>query len=330
MNAPLAEFRNVGMIFHRNGIFPSGRGETRALHGVDLALWRGETLALVGESGSGKSTLGRILNGALRPTCGSVLYKGRDLGGLRGREKRDAMRNIRMVFQDSASALNPNISIRESLLEPLEAFGIAEAGRGHLDLAMELLESVGLPRETVFRHPRELSGGQRQRVGIARALATDPELLICDEPVSSLDVSIQAQILRLLHSLREEKRLTCLFISHDMGVVRAISDRVCVLYRGHICEVADTEALYDRPLHPYTRCLLDSIPSMNPGDRGKRPVSPLDAPSVPASEERCPFLPYCPRSTRDCTLRMPELTELDGRKVRCFHAYDSDTVRTVP
>ena len=229
------------------------------------------------------------------------------------------MRNIRMVFQDSASALNPNISIRESLLEPLEAFGIAEAGRGRLDLAMELLESVGLPRETVFRHPRELSGGQRQRVGIARALATDPELLICDEPVSSLDVSIQAQILRLLHSLREEKRLTCLFISHDMGVVRAISDRVCVLYRGHICEVADTEALYDRPLHPYTRCLLDSIPSMNPGDRGKRPVSPLDAPSVPASEERCPFLPYCPRSTRDCTLRMPELTELDGRKVRCFH-----------
>ena len=330
MNAPLAEFRNVGMIFHRNGIFPSGRGETRALHGVDLALWRGETLALVGESGSGKSTLGRVLNGALRPTCGSVLYKGRDLGGLRGREKRDAMRNIRMVFQDSASALNPNISIRESLLEPLEAFGIAEAGRGRLDLAMKLLESVGLPRETVFRHPRELSGGQRQRVGIARALATDPELLICDEPVSSLDVSIQAQILHLLHSLKEEKQLTCLFISHDMGVVRAISDRVCVLYQGHICEVADTEALYDRPLHPYTRCLLDSIPSMDPGDRKKRPLTPLDAPSVPSSEERCPFLPYCPRATRDCTLCMPEITELGGRKVRCFHAYDPEAVRKVP
>ena len=235
-----------------------------------------------------------------------------------------------MVFQDSASALNPNISIHASLLEPLEAFGIAEAGRGRLERAMELLESVGLPKETVFRYPRELSGGQRQRVGIARALATEPELLICDEPVSSLDVSIQAQILHLLHSLKEEKRLTCLFISHDMGVVRAISDRVCVLYRGHICEIADTEALYDRPLHPYTRCLLDSIPGMDPGDRKKRPLSPLDAPSVPSPEERCPFLPYCPRATRDCTLHMPEITEPGGRKVRCFHAYDPETVRKVP
>lgn len=212
----------------------------------------------------------------------------------------------------------------------LKTSGFVEAGRGRLERAMELLESVGLPRETVFRYPRELSGGQRQRVGIARALATEPELLICDEPVSSLDVSILAQILHLLHSLKEEKRLTCLFISHDMGVVRAISDRVCVLYRGHICEIADTEALYDRPLHPYTRCLLDSIPGMDPGDRKKRPLSPLDAPSVPSPEERCPFLPYCPRATRDCTLCMPEITELGGRKVRCFHAYDPEAVRKVP
>ena len=326
MTPPLAEFKNTGLVFVRKRLFSLGDLGRPALTGVNLTLEHGETLALVGESGSGKTTLGRLLNGALRPTSGTVFYRGRDLHSLRGDEKREAMRNIRMVFQDSAEALNPSLSIAASLSEPLEAFRIATSGKDRLERVASLLRRVGLPEELARRYPRELSGGQRQRVGIARALASEPELLICDEPVSSLDVSIQAQILRLLNSLQKARGCACLFISHDMGVVRAISDRVCVLYRGVVCEVADTEEVYERPLHPYTRCLLDSIPAMEPGarERALRPSSPEIEP-IPETggtpEGLCPFLHACPRSVALCLERFPEEVETPKGRFRCFNPF---------
>jgi oligopeptide transport system ATP-binding protein len=266
MSAPLLEARGLVKGFHRSGrLLRLGRGggTVRALDGVDLTVRRGECVALVGESGSGKTTLGRCLVRLLEPDAGSVRFRGDDLLALPRRQLRRRRRSFQMVFQDPQESLNPRLRIADALAEPMAAHGLAPRG-GRRRRVAELLERVGLAAATAERYPHELSGGQRQRVGIARALATEPELLVADEPVSALDLSVRAQVLALLGQLREELGLAVLLIAHDLAVVERTAERVVVLHAGRVVEEAPTAELFARPGHPYTAQLLAAAPRMPP------------------------------------------------------------------
>uniref|UniRef100_UPI003AF126E1 ATP-binding cassette domain-containing protein n=1 Tax=Evtepia gabavorous TaxID=2211183 RepID=UPI003AF126E1 len=257
----LAEGRGLSKTFPARG-----QGKGAVLHGVsqvDLVVYEGETLALVGESGCGKSTLGRLLLGLLSPTQGQVFFDGRDLAACSPRDLRALRRQMQMVFQDTAASLNPRLTVEGILAEPLQVHRLCPR-REIPARAAALLDQVGLPRDLLGRYPHALSGGQRQRVGIARALALSPRLVVCDEPVSALDVSVQAQMLNLLADLQAARGLTYVLVSHDLGVVRHSADRVCVMFLGRVCEVGPTEALFTTPRHPYTRFLLDSVPRPDP------------------------------------------------------------------
>ena len=296
----------------RGGLFHRAHGEVRAVDGVDFTIRRGETLALVGESGCGKTTTGRCVLQLERPTRGQIVFEGKDITGLSEQALRKVRRRMQVIFQDPYSSLNPRMTVGEILAEPIKVHGIISDRAKREARVRQLLEEVGLLPQHAQRYPHQLSGGQRQRVGIARALAMEPSLIVCDEPVSALDVSIQAQIINLLEDLQSRLGLTYLFIAHDLSVVRHISDRVAVMYLGKIVELADRQALYENPLHPYTRALLSAVPIPDPKLeatrermvlRGEVP-SPLNPPSG------CVFHPRCPMAESRCSAEIPPLREL--------------------
>ena len=285
----------------KSGMFSRSAGVVRAVDGVSFQLFEGETLGLVGESGCGKSTLGRQIVGLEQPTGGRILYKGRDLSHMRKPELKAIRTQLQMVFQDSYSSLNPRKHIFEILAEPMLYHGLAKRGDVYSHVE-RLLDMVGLPKNCLGRYPHEFSGGQRQRIGIARALSLNPRLLVCDEPVSALDVSIQAQILNLLRDLQKELGLTCIFIGHGLGAVNYVSDRIAVMYLGKMVEIADRKELFDHPLHPYSRALFEAVPIADPRKRRKRSEGIVggETASNVNTPSGCPFHPRCPHCKGEC------------------------------
>jgi oligopeptide/dipeptide ABC transporter ATP-binding protein len=316
---PLLEVEDLVKYFEvRRGGLGRVRAAIRAVDGVSFTIERGETLGLVGESGSGKTTVGRSVLRLVEPTAGRVRFDGIDLSSLRGTALRSFRRRAQIVFQDPYGSLNPRMSVGAALREPLAVHGLARgAAEARID---ELLGLVGLAPDAKARYPHEFSGGQRQRIGIARALSVEPDLLVCDEPVSALDVSVQAQVLNLLRELQDRFRLACLFIAHDLGVVRYVSDRIAVLYLGRIVEIGDAAAITTAPLHPYTDALLSAVPGPDLRPRRARIVLTGDVPDPSAPPSGCPFRPRCPHPLRDaqCTHATPRLEpKAGGRLVAC-------------
>ncbi len=302
--------------------FPAkGHKRVHAVSDVDLDIYAGETLALVGESGCGKSTLGRTLIQLIPPTAGTVTFQGHEITGLSARAFAPYRRQMQLIFQDPYASLDPRMTVHDIVAEPLVTYKLCPDKAAVTQRVRELLDAVGIPDEFLYRYPHQFSGGQRQRIGIARAIALQPRLIICDEPVSALDVSVQSQILNLLKDLQERFGLTYLFISHDLSVVRFMADRVAVMFLGRLCEVGDTKTVYERPAHPYTRFLLDAIPMADPRAREtEKPLlqgeipSPIDVPSG------CRFRTRCPYATSRCRTEEPELRAVDGRLVACHAA----------
>jgi oligopeptide/dipeptide ABC transporter ATP-binding protein len=320
----LLDVRHLVKHFHvGGGLFGGPAGVVRAVDDVSFSIRRGETLGLVGESGCGKTTTGRCILQLERPTSGQVLFEGRDLTALDAAELRASRRRMQVIFQDPYSSLNPRMTVGQILAEPLAVHTIVPSARGRRERVRELLHRVGLLPQHADRYPHQLSGGQRQRVGIARALAVEPALIICDEPVSALDVSIQAQIINLLEDLQAELGLTYLFIAHDLAVVRHISDRVAVMYLGKIVEVADRRELYERPLHPYTQALLAAVPIPDPEVEAHRarPVLGGEVPSPLRPPPGCVFHPRCPIAIERCRGEIPPLREVSpGHWAACLLA----------
>ncbi|HYJ87263.1 MAG TPA: oligopeptide/dipeptide ABC transporter ATP-binding protein [Pyrinomonadaceae bacterium] len=305
---PLIAIRDLKVHFK-----PTGRrsGVVKAVDGVTFDIFPGETLGLVGESGCGKSTLGRAILRLTEPTAGQVFYRNRDLADLSGRELRKHRRHLQVIFQDPYSSLNPRMTVGQIVGEPLETFRIA-SGKEAEQRVQELLETVGLSRRFIKRYPHEFSGGQRQRIGIARALAVDPDFIVADEPISALDVSIQAQILNLLEKLQREKNLTYLFISHDLRAIRHASDRVAVMYLGRLVEVANAETIYSDPLMPYTKALISAVPVPDPTIEAtrRRIVLQGDVPSAINPPRGCRFHTRCPYAIEACREVVPPLVEI--------------------
>jgi len=321
---PLLTVRDLKTHFPiRRGLFSRVVGHLRAVDGISLDIHRGQTLGLVGESGCGKTTAGRSILRLIPPTAGSVRFDGADVLTLRGRKLRTVRRHLQMIFQDPVGSLNPRMTIAAIVGEPLEIHRLAR-GRRLRERVGDLLQRVGLDPGDMNRYPHEFSGGQRQRIGIARAIALNPRLIVCDEPVSALDVSIQSQILNLLTDLRDEFRLSYLFIAHNLAVVRHFCDRVAVMYLGRIAEIAPADQLYDGPRHPYTQALLASAPVPDPAIRTGRIVLRGEVPSPADPPSGCAFHPRCPFATEHCRLATPHLTTKRGlapdHLVACHHA----------
>ena len=300
--------------------YPVGAKTVHAVSGVDLQIARGETLGLVGESGCGKSTLGRAVLQLRRPTSGRVLFDGHDLTAMRGDALRLMRRRVQLIFQDPIASLNPRRKIGDIVAEPLVIAGVKDPDKRR-ELVYEVLSAVGLdPNLVVGRLPHEFSGGQCQRICIARALILNPEFIVCDEPVSALDVSIRAQILNLLEEMKARFGLTLLFIAHDLAVVKAVSDRVAVMYLGRLCEVGPSEHLFASPAHPYTALLIEAIPMPDPDVRPTETVPVGEPPSPIAPPSGCRFRTRCPRADQRCSDEMPELRPVaPGQLVACHH-----------
>jgi peptide/nickel transport system ATP-binding protein/oligopeptide transport system ATP-binding protein len=320
---PLLEVRDLRKSFPLKSYRPGApRQAVRAVDGVSFDLFPGETLGLVGESGCGKSTIARLLLRLIEPDCGSVRFMERELVGLAHRELTPLRREMQMIFQDPYSSLNPRQKVGDIVAEPLVVHNLAR-GSAVREQAIELLRTVGLSAEHADRYPHEFSGGQRQRIGIARALAVRPKLLIADEPVSALDLSIQAQIVNLLQDLQEQFGLTYLFISHDLGIIEHVCNRVAVMYLGRIVELAAAEALYAAPRHPYTEALLNAVPVPDPSRAGKRLIVHGEIPSAANPPNGCHFHPRCPYAREICKTVYPELkVQAEGHLAACHFSSD--------
>ncbi len=317
--APLVQVDGLKKWFPiQRGLLGRTTGHVRAVDGVSFTIQRGKTLGLVGESGCGKSTTGRTILRLIEPTAGTVRFDGRDVFGLGGSELRALRKEMQIIFQDPYSSLNPRLTVGSMMTEVLHVHHLAEGAAAEKRVG-ELLDTVGLSAAHARRYPHEFSGGQRQRLGIARALCVEPKFLICDEPVSALDVSIQSQVLNLLQDLQRAFGLTYLFIAHDLSVVEHISDRVAVMYLGRIVELADSDALYREPKHPYTQALLSAVPLPQPGGRPERILLKGDPPSPSAIPSGCPFHPRCPQAFEPCATVEPQLAaDATGHQVRCL------------
>jgi len=313
MSEALLEVRDLVKHFPvGGGLLKGAAGVVRAVEGVTFSIQRGETLGLVGESGCGKTTTGRCVLQLEQPTSGRIVFEGAELTGLSQDKLRTVRRHMQVIFQDPYSSLNPRMTVGDILAEPIKVHRIVSDPAKRQARVRELLEQVGLHAQHARRYPHQLSGGQRQRVGVARALAMQPSLIVCDEPVSALDVSIQAQIINLLEELQARFGLTYLFIAHDLSVVRHISDRVAVMYLGRIVELADRQSLYDEALHPYTRALLSAVPIPDPKLEARRERTVLrgEVPSPLNPPSGCVFHPRCPIAVDRCSAEIPALREI--------------------
>ena len=314
---PLLEVRGLAMHFPiSEGIVLTRKiGDVKAVDGVDFDIKRGETLGLVGESGCGKTTTGRCILRLEQPTAGEILFDGQDVNRMDRRELVALRRRMQVIFQDPYSSLNPRMKVGDIISEPIKVHGVEPDARRRRDKVRDLLSVCGLDPKFADRYPHEMSGGQRQRVGIARALALDPEFIVCDEAVSALDVSIQAQVVNLLEDLRERFGLTYLFIAHDLSVVRHLCQRVAVMYLGRIVEMADSDELFDNPLHPYTQALLSAVPIPDPRVEAGREFRPPrgEVPSPINPPSGCVFHPRCPMAVEGCRQARPVLRELRPR-----------------
>ena len=288
-----------------------------AVDSVDLTIYEGETIGVVGESGCGKSTLGRCILQLIRPTAGNVLYRGEDITKLNKEQMRQMRRKMQLIFQDPYASLNPRMTVLELIMAPLEVFGIGTMEE-RVQRVKEIMELVGMPENMMNRYPHEFSGGQRQRIVIARALVLNPEFVVCDEPVSALDVSVRAQVLNLIQELKKKKHLTYMFISHDLSVVKYISDRIAVMYLGRIVEIAEKNELYNNPQHPYTKALLSAIPIPDVDNKMKREILTGDVPSPLNPPSGCYFHTRCKYATERCKTECPALHDVgNGHMVAC-------------
>lgn len=295
-----------------------GRQVVHAVSRVNLKIYEGETLALVGESGCGKSTLGRTLIRLLPATSGTLEFEGADITSMKEKEFASYRRQMQLIFQDPYASLNPRMNVKEIIAEPLTTYGLSKDKKDLERQVKELMKEVGIPAEFINRYPHQFSGGQRQRIGIARAIALRPKLIVCDEPVSALDVSIQSQVLNLLKDLQDQYGLTYLFISHDLSVVKFIADRVCVMFLGMVCEIGDTESLYENPLHPYTRFLLEAIPKADPRLRSEeKELLTGEIPSPVNPPAGCRFHTRCPYAQDLCRRETPPGRQVGERQVFC-------------
>ena len=314
MNEPILQVKNLSKHFKVES------GFLQAVDGLNFDIYKGETFGLVGESGCGKSTAGRTILRLYEPTAGEAIFEGQNIYDLSPKEMKEHRKEMQMIFQDPYASLDPRMTVEEIIAEPLVIYGIGNK-KERRERVIELLEMVGLSAEHSLRFPHEFSGGQRQRIGIARSLALKPKFIICDEPISALDVSIQAQVVNLLKDVQKKLGLTLLFIAHDLSMVRYISDRVAVMYLGKLMEVGTTEDFYDNPLHPYTKALLSAIPIADPDEQRKRVQIELegDVPSPINMKPGCRFVDRCPYGDDSCRGRDPEMEEiLPGQYVACF------------
>ncbi len=318
----LLEVKNLKVHFPvKHGLFSRVHAHVKAVDDVSFTIEPGETLGLVGESGCGKTTLARAVVKLVEPTSGSTFFEGKDIAKMSGAELRSIRRGLQMIFQDPVGSLNPRMTVEEIIGEALDIHKLAANSLARRKRVRELLQAVGLNEQHAERYPHEFSGGQRQRIGIARALAVEPKIIICDEPVSALDVSVQAQIINLLQDLQEQHRLAYLFIAHDLAVVKHISRRVMVMYLGKIVELGPSTAVVEEPKHPYTQALISAVPVVDPDSKRQRIVLPGDVPSPINPPSGCPFHPRCPIAQDICRVDLPPLREITpGHWAACHFA----------
>lgn len=311
---------NLKVYFPVSNGFLKKKSFVKAVDGISFEIKKGETFGLVGESGCGKSTTGRAIVKIYKPTDGIVEFEGKDVTKIKGTDIKQFKKDMQMIFQDPYASLNPRMTVGEIIREPMDIHGIYDTKEEREKRVRELLEIVGLKPDHIRRYPHEFSGGQRQRIGIARTLALNPKFIVCDEPISALDVSIQAQVINLLEEIQEKMGISYLFIAHDLSMVKHISDRIGVMYLGNMVEVGKSDDVYHHPLHPYTQALLSSVPIPDPKAAGlkKRIVLEGELPSPIDPPSGCVFRTRCPKATERCAQEKPKLRSVDGRQVACF------------